>query len=370
MFIVGRLIAAVAVAVAFAATGVAAPAPGTPEIVGTIAYDLGNRLALSALDGSDYRVLLRTPSSRTYSTPFWAPDGTAIAFVRGQDVYVTRAADRDVLRVAHLPGFIDELRWSPDGSRLAFSWVGRGWCEGLHRQRALYVADARGHDVRRIGSADPARRPPKSPVIFNVVGWSSDGKRLLYGEERWRVGGDCGRYMSGDLVRTSLFHIGVGGGRPTPISAGSAGPAQWSPDGKLLVMCGRGVSVTRTDGRVVRRWPDEFSDSEGCNQGSAQWIAWSRQSDEVYAATGNRVVALRVSDGRRRVLLADPGLSCTGDFGCTTFIHGLSSDGRFLLVEAQGGKNDRVALIALTTDGKQRYRLPYPRHARFSIFLS
>jgi hypothetical protein len=100
-------------------------------------------------------------------------------------------------------------------------------------------------------------------------------------------------------------------------------------------------------------------------------MVWSRQGGEVYAATDDQVVGLRVSDGRRRLLLADPGLSCSGDFNCTTFFHALSSDGRFLVVEAEGGRLDGRRLFALATDGSERVRLrlPYPRVDFFSVYV-
>jgi hypothetical protein len=371
MSAVWRRLVALAAVIALAATGAAASASDPAAVSGTIVYDFGNRLELSDLDGTDERILVRTPTGRPLGEPVWSPDGTAIAFVRGGDVYVVRVADQVVTRVVHLTGFIGTPRWSPDGSRLAFDWS-TGSCSTRSRDRALYVAAVRGNDLDALPTVLPAPPPAKRALFFRALGWSPDGKRLLYGEERWRVPGDCGLYTSGDLVRSSLFHVGIAGGRPTRIAAGAAGQGEWSPDGKFVVLCrrGHGVSVARTDGRVVRSCPGARSDSQGCVYGSASWMIWSRHGDEVYVATDDRVVALRVSDGRRRILLADPGLSCTADFNCTIFIHALSPDGRFLVVEAEGGEKEGPVLIAVSTDGKQHVLLPYPRHRPFAVFLT
>jgi Tol biopolymer transport system component len=350
-------------ALVLAASGGIASATESATVAGTIAYDVGNRLELSDLDGANRHLLVRTPG-RQPGAPVWSPDGSAIAFARGGDVYIAGLADRTVTRVAHLPGFAYFLRWSPDGSQIAFSREARNWCQsGWPSTRGIYIADARRNGVRKLRSIDPG--PSRHVLSFTARGWSPDGKRLLYGEDQWQVPGDC-RYMGTNWVRSSLLHVAVAGGRPTRIPAGESGQGQWSPDGRRIAFCGDGVIVARPDGRLVRRWPNQGSEANGCVPWAEPWLVWSHRGDEVYAATDDRVVALRVSDGHQRTLLTELGVDCSAN--CFLFIDALSSDGSLLVVEAQGAGEHDTALIALRTDGKQSTRLPYPRGS-FAVYL-
>jgi dipeptidyl aminopeptidase/acylaminoacyl peptidase len=339
----------------------ASAASEATSIAGTIAYDLGNRLEVSDLDGGNRHVLVRTPG-REPGGPVWSRDGSAIAFARGGDVYVAGVADRTVTRIARLPGVAGGLSWSPDGTKIAFSRESKNWCQsGWPSTRGIYVADARGKGVRKLRSIDPG--PSKRVSSFGVLGWSPDGRRLLYGEDQWTEN-DC-RYMGSNWVSSSLLHVGLAGGRPTRIPTGGSGQGQWSPDGRRIAYCGEGVLVARPDGRPVRTWPNHRHEAVGCIPWSP-WLAWSRRGDEVYAGTDDGVVALRVSDGRQRTLLSDFGVDCSAN--CFVFIDALASDGSLLVVEAEGGGQPAAALIALTTDGNQSTPLPYPRGS-FAVYL-
>jgi hypothetical protein len=89
-------------------------------------------------------------------------------------------------------------------------------------------------------------------------------------------------------------------------------------------------------------------------------MVWSQSGEEVFAATNEAVVALRLRDRHERTLLNLISIAkCNSDFSCATSILGRSPDGRFLLVEAEGGMRDFRALYVLSTDGTQRYELPY-----------
>jgi len=358
----GAVVIAAGVAIAFASGATAAGAP----ITGQVAYDLGNRLLILDLDGTN-KLLIPTPKQKeTPGPPVWSRDGSAIAFVRntkrGSDVYVAGVADRTLTRVARLSGYGGDLHWSPDGRQIALGWQsGRACDRGTAGTTSIYVVDARGGGARRLASVEPNPPSTKRTPFFNVLDWSPDGARLLYGIDVWRTGGDCGRYGSGDDLSSSLLHIGVAGGRPTVIPPGGPGQGEWSPNGQRIAFCGDGVIVARRDGRLVRRWPKDFSQSIGCIPGYGRWLTWSQSGEEVYATTDDRVVALRIGDGHRRTLFkfVPPG-RCDGNWGCSMSIHARSPDGRFLLVEAEGGKFETRAMFLLATDGTQRYRLPNP----------
>ncbi|HHH30364.1 MAG TPA: protease, partial [Polyangiaceae bacterium] len=72
------------------------------------------------------RDLTRTPGARERGA-VWSPDGTEVAYVTdasGQDQIAVRPADgtgAETVLTARTAGYLEELRWSPDGTRIAFS---------------------------------------------------------------------------------------------------------------------------------------------------------------------------------------------------------------------------------------------------------
>ena len=250
--------------------------------------------------------------------------------------------------------------WSPDGMQVAFDWAARRACEpGTKGTTSIYVAGTRGGGARRLRSVEAMRLSTKRTSFYQVLDWSPDGRRLLFGTEVWRTGGDCGVGTSGDQIAGALGHIGVAGGRPSMIPSGDAGQGDWSPDGELVAFCEDGVAVGRRSGLVIRRWPGHYSQSLGCGEGSYRWLVWSHDGQEVYAATDDRVVALRLSDGRQRTLFnLTPIARCSADFNCFLRILSRSQDGRSLLIQGEGGRLDTDALFVVQTDSAGWNRLP------------
>jgi WD40 repeat protein len=337
-----------------------------PPSTGRVAYDRGDRLVLVNLDGTDRRTL-RTPK-QPRGWLVWSRDGSAIALVRHEGrfharrsfVYIMRPAGGTVTRVAHLPGNVDTLLWSPDGKKIAFSWTAPGWCtNGKTRTAAIYLAGTHGGGIRRLVSVEP--NPPSRTVspIFELLDWSPDGRRLLYNNDGWRTGGGCGEVLSGDWLTSALLHIGIAGGRPTTVPPNEASQGEWSPNGRLLALCGQDVTVARQGGRVVRRWFNHYPPGQGCFGEWPKMLTWSPSGDEVYTARSDRIAALRVRDGwQRTVFNFDAIANCSGDFSCSLKIEARSRDGRFLIVGAEGGERDVNARFLVSTDGARHHRLP------------
>ena len=106
--------------------------------------------------------------------PSWSPNGEEIAFVAGKGsrrIYIVELSSRTVR--AFLPNqqpWMYGPVWSPDGTKLAFSWL--KW--GLGGRDTIHVANRDGSGLKQIG------KPTLG--IFRLA-WSPDGEKLVYVEE-------------------------------------------------------------------------------------------------------------------------------------------------------------------------------------------
>ncbi|HSR42303.1 MAG TPA: tetratricopeptide repeat protein, partial [Longimicrobiales bacterium] len=89
------------------------------------------------------------------SFPAWSPDGSRIAFCRGNGLYVVSRDGGEPERLATLWSWDSwTLRWSPDGEYLAsIGWSGPPAQRGEH-QNDVFVVPASGGEPRRISGAD------------------------------------------------------------------------------------------------------------------------------------------------------------------------------------------------------------------------
>lgn len=191
-------------------SGVAAASPSpSPEVVERIAYSLirpSDRQAAPACDvfAGEARLWLIGPGG----------DGAVRALAPG-DVFETQPA------------------WSPDGKRLAFV--------GLEQNgdASLYVADADWSGARKLLPATPPEGTDNDPALWRRPSWSPDGSRLLftYGQGGvWEVAADG----SGLQRLIAPFPAPP---EPTPDAQGNVeevfaptfGRAVWMPDGRIAV---------------------------------------------------------------------------------------------------------------------------------------
>lgn len=188
-------------------------------------------LAADRAVGQLWRVDLDAGSSRRLTrgvhdrSPRLSPDGTVIAFLRGDErgraqIFVVDAGGGEPVQVTDQPGGVTDLAFSPDGGRLAFSArvpePGRyGTVEGrdaaaepprritgirwhanglgyLDRPAQLFIVDVPSTDAEPFYEPAPALEKPETRVVaapatpltdgdtnWSGVVWTTDGAELL-----------------------------------------------------------------------------------------------------------------------------------------------------------------------------------------------
>jgi Tol biopolymer transport system component len=171
----------------------------------------GNTSDLYVIGADGTRLRQLTHDAREEQSPSWSPDGKSIAFIAttfrdsGQtDSAVTVvAADgsrrRVLLRTQSDQVDVRDLAWSPNGRRIAFTWL-------RNEKWELWL-------LRLDGSADPLT----SGVVSHPT-WAPDGKRLAYASS------------------SEIFVINVKTRKTRSLASGSQCPV-WSPNGKWIAVC-------------------------------------------------------------------------------------------------------------------------------------
>jgi Tol biopolymer transport system component len=284
----------------------ASPAPAGPGVI-VFAAD---RAPLYY--GEIYRVDLdgkRVDLSRNVAhdvAPAISPDGKAVAFVsnRGGRValYTVRIDGTHLARVS--PYFFTRgdgqgaeglVAWSPDGTRLAASIGGYGGAS------LLWFGDAlgRGHAVHNGGAA--------------AIRWSPDGSEVAYqsndseidvvtpaGKRLWTVPGDYGRpFAWSKRNRLAVEYdktIAVYDERGRKLTSFRGSDAAWSPAGsRLATVLGRrlqvrpgGVGAPAVDAQLPPT-------TEGAAYGPIDWLGDAR----LRVANGDGFVGFDVADDRQ-----------------------------------------------------------------------
>jgi Tol biopolymer transport system component len=201
------------------------------------------RPAISAPDGSGFRLLrMRQRSSDMYCSA-WSPDDSRILCTNDGGIISFRASDgRGARRLTTNPygGQDLPIGYSPDGTQLAWVREGPGSTDELERA-AIFVADADGTHARRLN-----RWGLLNAHEFAAANWSPDGSRFVAATR------------SGGLVTVDAV---AGGATPVPVDLGSNSFAvmpDYSPDGQRIVFAmfrdrPSDLYVVGVDGSGLRR---------------------------------------------------------------------------------------------------------------------
>ena len=163
-----------------------------------IAYSYANAIYKMNPDGTGVQQLTNS-GQRDYS-PVWSPDGTKIAFIRltteyifddtdipvdnsSYGIYIIDSGGGNLTQVKSGQAFINDLTWSPDGTKLAYlqgtdsTHAGYYYsCSGI---RNIYVVDAVADGSARVveaasGGVDPSWSPDGTKIFYAVNNASLD----------------------------------------------------------------------------------------------------------------------------------------------------------------------------------------------------
>lgn len=138
----------------------------------------GTIYSVSALGGTPRRLVEPTMTADAFS-PAWSPDGSQLAFVRSDTVYLM-SADGGAPRFLATSVGASGPRWSPDGSRIAYAAGNPRFVFGTTH---LANAAPGGIWVVRVADRRATRVVPDSSLNVSPV-WTPDGRSLLFVSDR------------------------------------------------------------------------------------------------------------------------------------------------------------------------------------------
>src|SRR5438105_3174737 len=205
---------------------------------------------LAAVDGSEPPRRLTFGAKRD-SSPRWSPDGTRLAFTSTRDedkaaqLYVLPLGGGEAQKVTELSEDASELAWSPDGTQIAFSARVRDDAyeeedEKKRRPRRFtrasykldnvgWTGDRRQHlFVVAADGSSPARQVTDGDYEHAAPAWSPDSRSLAFVSQR---DDDWDVRLVNDV-----YVMRLDGEEPTKVtpSGGECDLVAWSPDGSEL----------------------------------------------------------------------------------------------------------------------------------------
>lgn len=166
-----------------------------PDVSATqIAFVYGGDIWVVEKTGGTARKLSSPPGEESF--PRFSPDGSRIAFSGNYDgntdVYVVPAMGGEPTRVTHHPGDDRVVDWTPDGSRLLLA---SNRASGLARFRKLFLVSPDGG------------LPEALPMAYGEFGsFSPDGRRIAYTPDD-RSSRNWKRYRGGMAPEVWIMHL-------------------------------------------------------------------------------------------------------------------------------------------------------------------
>jgi Tol biopolymer transport system component len=251
-------------------------------------------------DGAEVRQLVNYPSGPRVSELKWSPDGSHIAFGVGSPstaISVIRADGAGLATVEAVSASVQsvgDFAWSPDGKRLAYAARHSGDADAQ-----IYLVNADGTEKRRLTSVPSGAWGPS---------WSPDGKKIVFA-------GRTGIYTTG------IYTIQIDGTGQKRVLESALG-AVWSPRGDAIAHTsgGGGLGIVNPDGsgqsRIVN-WDASWSigsiswspDGSRITFTGRVWISGDRGTVISIPLGRQALYVVAVAGGEPRLLLDDIGWS-------------------------------------------------------------
>jgi len=167
--------------------------------------------------------------------------------------------------------------WSPEGSRVAFSW-------GVGTETSLWVADAASTEPAGTGAESPRQVSPLTDRSASVL--SPDWSQMAY------------------VSKKAIWRIPLGGGQPVQLAEeeGKYSNLVWSPDGAKIAFMLQHEDPDQTDVGVI--------DADADAGGIVAWLGDSLSDEDspIWAPNSNRLAYQRRTDDWQgfEIWLTDP----------------------------------------------------------------
>jgi Tol biopolymer transport system component len=215
---------------------------GVQPVGEIVKYDVAGKKFIPVIPGVSATDLSFSPDGKwvTYVT---VPEGT---------LWRSRADGTDRLQLTSVPGRSALPVWSPDGKQIAFVGMqpGQSW--------KLFLVPAAGGTPREVLAESGSQMD---------ANWSTDGKRLMFGDLRQNGGG----------LNIRILDLQTGKIEKVPGSEGLFSP-RWSPDGRYIAALSPDNTTLKRYDFKTQSWSNWLVESAG----SVSYPVWSPDSKSIY----------------------------------------------------------------------------------------